>query len=109
MSSVAFVSWRHRTSGFSSRSRRSTMPIRARTAFTFHEAILIVSATGERLASSSLKANERPPLRGLGARADQAFVTQGIKVEPRVTGGNPGQPTEINASLRLPYLTRGGT
>ena len=36
---------------------------------------------------------KRPPLRGRGARADQAFVTQGIP-RARVTGGNPKQVAE---------------
>ena len=34
-------------------------------------------AHGTRLATSVCDAKERPPLRGHGARADQAFVTQG--------------------------------
>ena len=65
------------------------MPSRARTEFTFQEAILMVLATMQRLARYLQHANKRPPLRGLGARADQAFVTQGDQDGARVTGGNP--------------------
>ena len=52
---------------------------------------------------------KRPLLRGRGARADQAFVTQGDRRMTRVTGGNPGgrrsksfnRATKLSAALTV--------
>ena len=83
---------------------------RARTELMFQEAILSLVTTGpvahlfggvkegpshkEGLFVSVPRTDtKRPLLRGHGARADQAFVTQGDRRMTRVTGGNPGDAT----------------
>src|SRR5690348_17232557 len=92
-------------SGCCSAMSLSTSAIRARTELMFHEAILIVVTSAdvatlfslcerERSHRSHANASEirkRPPLRGRGARADQAFVTQGIRQTP----GNRGKPRAL--------------
>src|SRR4029079_11086730 len=89
-------------SGCCSAIRRSTSAARARTELMFQDAILMVVTEvdvatlfslcerSEHLARTQprTRPGKRPSLRGHGARANQAFATQGIQQTP----GNRGKP-----------------
>src|SRR5215212_10058543 len=86
-------------SGASSRRKRSTMPIRARTELTFQLAILSV-VTGSAYPPRCRLQSKGPRSGGIGARADRAFVTQGDRCYPG-NRGKPRQNAAITTVLRL--------